>query len=305
MTQAVLKVIRPLVRFGSALAPGAAGRAAFRLFCTPLGHAPVRDDNPAIRQARALFAEGRTAHIPYEHGFVRVTRFEPARPALGAVLVLHGWTGQGLHMAGFVRPLLAEGFRVAVMDLPAHGGSSGRRLTFPRAIAAIHAAMRDEIGPGGAPLAGMIGHSFGGAIALVAAAAGVAGLPPVPVRRLVTIAAPMGMAHYGRHFAETIGLTRRGHAAFEAAVQALTGRPMASFSGVDALRLTQIPTLVMHAPDDKEIPFAEAEALAAAGPRVVLRAMPGLGHRRILGAEAVHSAAAAFLARGAVGLAAG
>ncbi len=293
MPHAALKVIRPVIRLSSVVSPKTTGRLAFRLFCTPIGHAPVKDASPAIRSAKALFAAGATRMITHGCGFVHTVWFEPEGLSRGTVLLVHGWTGQSLFMAGFIEPLLAKGFRVIAMDLPAHGGSSGRQLNFPLAVEAITSVVRDQL-----PLAGMIGHSFGGAVAAVAIAGGVEAFAPIPVHRLVTIAAPKAMQGYGRAFSTALGLTTRGHAAFEDQILAIAGRPMASFSSVDYLRRTQVPTLVMHAPDDKEIPFSDAESLASAGAHVELLPMPGFGHRRILQSKKVHQEAAEFVSRG-------
>jgi pimeloyl-ACP methyl ester carboxylesterase len=164
-------------------------------------------------------------------------------------------------------------------------------LTFPIAIEAVSAVVRDHL-----PLAGIVAHSFGGAVAMAAIAGGVATLQPIPARRLVTIAAPMGMRHYGKMFTQNLGLSQRGHSAFEDEVLAITGRPMASFAGRDYLAASRVRTLLIHAPDDKEIPFAEAEEMARAGDHVTLQAAPGLGHRRILAARHIQAAAAAFIA---------
>ncbi len=294
MAHAALKVIRPVIALSSTLSPKITGRLAFRLFCTPMGHAPINDANPVMRAAKALFARAETRVIPHGCGFVRTMWFEPPAPsqARGTVLLLHGWTGQALFMSGFVEPLLARGFRVVAMDLPAHGGSSGRQLTFPLAIEAISSVVRDHL-----PLAGIVAHSFGGAIAAAAIAGGVEAYAPIPVRRLVTIAAPKAMQGYGREFSRQLGLTKRGLAAFEGEVMAITGRPMESFAGAEYLRRTLVPTLVMHAPDDKEIPFTDAEELASAGAHVALLPMPGLGHRRILMSAKVQEHAAEFISR--------
>lgn len=293
MAHAALKVIRPMVRVSSALSPKITGRLAFRLFCTPVGHAPINDANPTMRDAKALFETAQIRTVTHGCGYVRTAWFTPEARSRGTVLLLHGWTGQSLFMAGFVEPLLAQGFGVVAMDMPAHGGSSGRRLTFPLAIEAVSAVVRDAL-----PLAGIVAHSFGGAVAMAAIAGGVEAFAPLPVHRLVTIAAPKAMQGYGRQFSHSIGLTKRGLAAFEDEVLAIAGRPMESFSGTQYLSRTLVPTLLMHAPDDKEIPFADAEELASAGRHVELRAMPGLGHRRILMDRQVQQAAAEFIARG-------
>lgn len=290
MPHAAVKVIRPLVRVSSHLSPRITGKLAFRLFCTPVGHAPIRADSPRIREAQALFGQGKTTSATYGCGHVRVARFEPDEGAKGTVVLLHGWGGQGLFMAGFVPPLLARGYRVLAMDLPGHGGSSGRRLTFPLAIEALSAVTRGE-----KPLAGIVGHSFGGAVAVAAAAGGVPAFAALPVRKIVTVAAPNAMQPYGKAFADMIGLTARGHAAFEGEVRHLTGRPMESFASAEYLAGLRVPTLLIHAPDDREIPYAEAETMLAAGPHVTLRPAPGLGHRRILFDPAVQEATAEFI----------
>jgi pimeloyl-ACP methyl ester carboxylesterase len=215
----------------------------------------------------------------------------PEGTVRGTVLMLHGWTGEAIVMAGFIEALLERGFRVIAPDLPAHGGSSGRQLTFPLAMQALNALLRGE-----PPLAGIIAHSFGGSIGMAAMASGIAAFPPVSARRFVSIAAPSTMQVYGRQFADMLGLTQRGHRAFEDQVQAIAGRPMASFSGRDFLVQSRVPSLIIHAPDDKEIPFSDAEELASAGEQVTLMAAKGHGHRRILLAKDVHIAAADFIA---------
>jgi pimeloyl-ACP methyl ester carboxylesterase len=45
--------------------------------------------------------------------------------------------------------------------------------------------------------------------------------------------------------------------------------------------------LVIHAPDDREVPFASGEAMGKAGPHVAMLPTPGLGHRRIIADEKV------------------
>jgi pimeloyl-ACP methyl ester carboxylesterase len=293
MAYPALKVIRPVLRLSSTISPRLTGRLAFRLFCTPIGHAPVDPKKPMIQQAQALFRRAVSRTVPFCRGYVRAYTFEPETAARGTVLLLHGWTGQALFMAGFVQPLLTQGFRVVAMDLPAHGGSGGKLLNIPLAVEAVTAVTRDHL-----PLAGIVCHSFGGAVAMAAIAGGVEGFPALACDRLVTLAAPDAMKPYGEAFSAAIGLTRKGHHAFEARVHEVAGRPMDSFTGRTYLAQTQIPALVIHAPDDREIPFADAEALAAASPQARLLAMPGLGHRRILMDKQVQQAAARFIATG-------
>lgn len=290
MTQAALKVIRPFVKASSFLSPKLTGRLAFRLFCTPIGRAKPKSHSPAFRRAQALFAQAETRRVSYGCGYIRTFVFDPAGTARGTVLVLHGWTGEAMVMTGFIEGLLERGFRVIAPDLPAHGGSSGRQLTFPLAMQALNALLRAE-----PPLAGIIAHSFGGSIGMAAMAGAIAAFPPVSVRRFVSVSAPSTMQVYGKQFSAMLGLTRRGHQSFEDQVQRIAGRPMASFSGREFLAQSRVPSLIIHAPDDKEIPFSDAEDLASAGAQVKLMAANGHGHRRILLATEIQAAAADFI----------
>ncbi len=65
-------------------------------------------------------------------------------------------------------------------------------------------------------------------------------------------------------------------------VALIAGRPLADFIGAEQLARLALPTLVVHAPDDKEVAFTEALAFEKAGSHVALLRLPGLGHRRIL-----------------------
>jgi pimeloyl-ACP methyl ester carboxylesterase len=245
-----------------------------------------------------LFEKAEMRQVTYGCGYIRAFTFMPAEHYRGTVLVLHGWTGEALVMSGFIEALLARGFRVIAPDLPAHGGSSGRQLTYPLAMQALSALLRGE-----PELAGIIGHSFGGAIGMAAMAGAIAAFPAIATERFVSISAPSTMEVYGRHFAQTLGLTKRGHQAFENQVQRIAGRSMESFSGRAFLAEARVPSLIIHAPDDKEIPFSDAEELASAGPQVSLLATRGHGHRRVLVAREVHAAAVEFIATGALPLA--
>lgn len=294
MAQAALQVIRPVVGFTSRLAPRTLGRAAFHLFCTPLGHARIDERNPALARAKAIFAQAELSHVTHGSGSVRVARFVPAGASRGRVLLLHGWASQALFMAGFAQKLVAQGFEVLAPDFPAHGGSSGRKLNFPLAVEALAAIARGER----EAFAGVVGHSLGGAIALCAMAGGVPLFPKLGANRLVTIASPAAMQPYGRLFTRTLGLGARAHEAFEGEILSVAGRPISSFDGAAYLKEARQPTLIIHAPDDKEIPMAEAERMAGAGPHVTLHAAPGLGHRRILFDEDVQAKAADFIAAG-------
>lgn len=299
MAQLGLQVIRHLVRAGSVIAPRLTGNLMFERFCTPPRAPKLSEgERKATDQARDRLRDARIADVAYEGrgfpgGTIRSYMFaSESTPSRGKVLLLHGWTGRAIFMTAFVAPLTQAGFDVVACDLPGHGEASGERLHIPLAIAALQ-ALHTETGP----WHGIIGHSFGGAIAPALIGGLVEGQPPVPVDRLVLIAAPHSMPQIFRGFGAAVGLTARSQRWFDTNVKRLAGRELASFESVDVLRRTRTTTLVLHAPNDKEVPFASAEALGTAGDHVTVKALPGLGHRRILYAPATLSAAVEFISR--------
>lgn len=291
MTRSALDVIRPMVRLGSAVAPALTARAAFELFCRTRQPGGVDEKQRAmIERAERRMSEADAIETPFAGGAVTTYSFAPHGEEKGAVMLVHGWTGRAAFMSAFVEPLRQAGYRALAIDLPGHGRSSGRVLHMPRAIAALHAVL-DRTGP----WHGVIGHSFGGAVATTLAAGGVEGFPQVKLARLALIAAPESMPALFRQFGGFVGLGPRAQARYEGRVRTLSGRELESFRGAAHLREAGTPTLVLHAPDDREVPFSEAEALASAGPFVRLQPMPGLGHRRILYAPPAVAAAVAHV----------
>jgi hypothetical protein len=117
----------------------------------------------------------------------------------------------------------------------------------PLAIAALQALRaRTE------PWYGIIGHSFGGAIAPALIGGLVEGQPAIEISRLVLIAAPHSMPRIFHGFGEPVGLTARS-----AAKDANTNAGVARGNG-------------------REVSLASAEAQAAAGDHVTLKVLPVL-----------------------------
>lgn len=293
MAYAALRVIRPLVKIGSRIAPRLAGDLAFRAFCTPPRVKAIDDaQQRLIGRAEARMERAERRRLLVEDGEVQAYRFPTrAETSRGAVMLIHGWTGRASFMSAFLDPLDAAGFDVITIDLPGHGLSSGRMLHVPLGVAALQAA-HEAFGPWHA----IIAHSFGGALATALVSGAVPRFPAVAVEKLVLIATPSSMPDLFAWFGETIGLSERGRRFLNANVLRVAGRELKEFEGEAMLRQAGVPTLVLHAPDDKEVAFANAERLAQAGPHVSLCSMKGLGHRRILYAPQTVTAAAAFVA---------
>jgi pimeloyl-ACP methyl ester carboxylesterase len=241
--------------------PGLTGALAFRMwFRTRRQPESVADLSLASSAERLTLAvDGRPLAV-YRWG-------------AGPVIVfVHGWSGRATQAGAFVAPLNAAGYCVLAFDAPAHGRTPGRRtniLEFAAALGAIAAAF--------GPLHGAITHSFGGMALAYALRHGLS------VGRAVCIGAPARLEFLVERFARLLALP-------EPVLQDLRRRLERRFAddvwevmSTDRnARTLDVPALIVHDRDDREVPWTQGALIAEAWPGAQWFATRGLGHRRIL-----------------------
>jgi pimeloyl-ACP methyl ester carboxylesterase len=266
----VLLALRGFFAVLSLVAPRTAGRLALKLFCTPRTH----------------HRPGWETHVADAGARVRVGPHLSAR-TFGSgpiVLLVHGWEGRGTQLGRFVEPLMQAGFRVIALDLPAHGESAGTRTDLIECTEALRKAGRDL-----GPLAGVVTHSFGGAITTLALERGLA------AQSVVLIASPSSIHDVLRRFEGLIGLGAAAARAFRTAIERQTRVKLEDVEIFERVAGLQVPALIVHDRGDREVPFHDAERLAARWPNATLLATDHLGHRRILKDEHVIRQSVAFI----------
>ncbi|MFD0275810.1 alpha/beta hydrolase [Kitasatospora sp. NPDC127111] len=276
-------LIRTTLNTTALVAPGLAGRAAFRLFRHPLRRGPVRTREREIHQ-RAV-----TEELSHHGERVVVYRWgDGTRP----VLLLHGWQSRASRFADFVPRLRALGLSPVAYDAPGHGDSGGRTATVldHRDIAV---RLQERYGD----FEALVAHSLGVNAAFLALRGG------LRARRLVAVAGVSEVTFMPAAFCARTGL----NAVVERRLRWLMDHAM--FPGVgdvgtyfDAARGPEelgLPILVAHDEDDDVVPLGHAHRLKAAyGDRLDLLVTRGLGHRRILTEPTVIDNAIGFLTAG-------
>lgn len=293
MASYLAKLTGQAINLAALVVPKTAGRAAFRLFSTTRRAKPVNvKEKRLYAMSQAQMRQARKTLLPANGGQVATHHFPPIGPASGRrYLVVHGWGSRIDYMQSLVTALRQTGADVVGLDLPGHGSSTGRRLTVPMAIEAIDAAWRQY-----GAFDAVIGHSFGGFVAAMAAAGPEDWIRRRTPQKLVLIAAPVAAKHVFDGFAGMMGFSRRAHRALEDEVRVVAGRPV-EFFAADAMLagLPSLPVLVLHAEDDKEVAASAARRFAGAGPQVRLEWMNGFGHRRIVSSPSAIDAIKTFL----------
>lgn len=258
--------------------PGAVGRFAFDLFCTPrTAPAHQRRAPHAIASATALTVRfGAEELRAWEWGTGEKT-----------VMLVHGWESEPTSLAAFILPLVERGYRVIALDGPAHGDSPGKRLNLVDYLSALRSTIAQH-----GPVHAVIAHSFGGGAVLFGL--GEPGGLGQTVERVVTIGAPARLQDVLQRFGQSLGLTGGVLNAMYEAMRRRFGRSVADFDPA-RVQKTQIPLLIVHDRADVIVPFSDAEDIT----RIISHAQPlfteGLGHRSILKNHEVIAQVLAFI----------
>lgn len=219
----------------------------------------------------AFLASGLRSSIV--HRGLRLAAWSWTGPRVPRVLLVHGWDSQASHLGLIGGALAAAGYGVTAFDAPAHGQSEGETssvVEIGRAILTVAEAA--------GPFDAVVAHSVGSPSALYAFANG------LTARASIHIAGPASLERVLAGRARAAGLPADQLAAFRRLVEADIAARIEDMELGNLAHGFRHPALLLHAPEDAEIPFAESEALQRAWPGARLVPLPSLGHRRIIGA---------------------
>jgi hypothetical protein len=264
-----IRLVRLAMGASQRLWPALAVRAAYRVFGTPLP--------PKWLQRRFAPPPGwRVEPWDFEEATLTVYRPRPGlAPHAPLALLVHGWGGHAGQMATLAESLESQGLQPVIVEMPAHGRSSGLVSNLPQFARAIeYVAFRLQAE--GHTLRLLAAHSLGANAAALAAARGVA------AQRLVLLAPPASPRAFTHYFARVFGLSERTRSAMQQRIEAREGVLMRQLEPDAVGPRIRVPTLVVHDRGDSVNGFADGQAFAheIRGARLV--ATEGLGHRRIL-----------------------
>jgi pimeloyl-ACP methyl ester carboxylesterase len=260
-----LAVLKLAMRILSKLYPPLAAKIGLMLFLTPPRHGATKNKREKELRSRAATSSVETPTTPVS---VYVWGKGPA------VLLAHSWGGRGTQLGAFVDVLVPLGYKVVAFDGPAHGSSPGQRTDMIEFSAAINAVEKQH-----GPLYAVIGHSFGAATSLLCIRSF-----KLRAKKLVLI----GCIAHGQWaietFGEVLGLDRAVVERMQSILEERHSHSLKwkALAMPEMARDSDIPLMIVHDVDDKEVPYDHAMAIHAMVPSARLIATRGNGHRRIV-----------------------
>ena len=198
------------------------------------------------------------------------------------VFLVHGWAGKAAQYFNFIANLNKADFEVIGFDAPAHGRSSGELASGP-AFARAAREVSNTVGP----LDFAIAHSLG------AAALSIAMFRGMSVRKAVLLAPVAFIMPLLNDFMTSRGMHRDDREQLTAMFRCKYRNEVISVP--DMARNFRTEALILHDPDDQELPYEQAETIAHAWPNAQLVATPNVGHWRILRSKEIIERSVAFL----------
>lgn len=200
------------------------------------------------------------------------------------VLLVHGWNGRATQLGAFVTPLVGRGYRVVAFDALGHGMSEGTHSSLPELATCIGRIVDSLEG-----VYAVVAHSLGGAATTLALGDG------LRAERAVFISPPADPHELLKVFSAAVGINDEVQARVKKRVEEKLGVPMEEMVAHSIAPRMQIPLLVIHDRDDKEVPVSAGRRLATAWPKAELVVTEGLGHQRILRDARVRELAVTFV----------
>jgi pimeloyl-ACP methyl ester carboxylesterase len=200
------------------------------------------------------------------------------------VLLVHGWCGNAGQVGPLADALVAAGFTVVAMDLPAHGDSEGEQASVVHFARVIEAADRRY-----GPFVAVAAHSLGAGATAIALSQGVVCEGLVLINPIVTYTTIWRLSE------ELFGASKEQIQAVARAAGDWLGIPLDETELATLAPGLSGRLLVIHDEQDRGTPVSESEALVAVWPGAELVKMQGLGHTRILSDEGTVRRTVAFV----------
>lgn len=246
----------------------------------------------STKTPKSLGLDGEAFALPTDRGAIRGWFLRAGREPRVTVVLAHGWQSHAGDMLAWAAPIVRAGYHVIVYDTLGHGESDPSEYTsirhFLEDLRAVIAFVQRF--PDTHPGIVLMGHSMGGAAALLAA------IDTPGVRAVIAAAAPTDPLEITREWIDARGLP--------GPLLVALMRPFwvpivkASYPDLQPIRkITSIavPILLIHGTADRQVPVHHAHRLAEANPKARIEVLEGADHISLPRHERYGEVIASFL----------
>lgn len=252
----------------SRISPTLAAKFAARLFCTPFRFTMPereREMDKHSKQERLIVPEIGKEITVYHYG-----------KSSRKVLLVHGWSGRGTQLSAIAGRLIEEGYSTISFDAPAHGKAPGKKTEMLEFIASCQFLSRKY-----GPFEFGIGHSLGAMALMQSVAKG------ARFEKLILIGSGNLVWDIMQDFTKKLGLSPVIGILMKRYFDEISGMDTQDLSAEKVAGKINIPVLVIHDTEDRDVPVTAAYAIHKNLPKGSLHITTGLGHRKILGDKGV------------------
>ncbi|MCH8555024.1 MAG: alpha/beta hydrolase [Schleiferiaceae bacterium] len=249
-----------------AFSPSLASNFLTKLFFTPVKYTTPERETPFKYQC-ALHRETINGK--------RITVYHKGQSGPN-ILFTHGWSGRGTQFYRIAEALVKKGYRITLFTAPAHGSSDDKTTDLLEFVQAIE-FVNQKFGPF---LVG-VGHSLGGVATVNAFSNGAS------FKGIVTIGTPATVQSVIDDFCDLTGANGKTKAMMIKRLEKKYQRHLEVHAPFEIMKTRDVPGLIIHDEDDRDSPIASAHLLKSVWPSATTFITKGLGHRKILGDDAV------------------
>lgn len=241
---------------------------ALKLFETPIKYKmPKREQKmfEVSHKSKLILPESGKEIVVYEN------KFGPKK-----VLLVHGWNGRGTQLVSIAKAFKELNYTIVSFDAPGHGKSTKTNANMKHFIEAVFELDKKYNG-----FDVMIGHSLGGMSVINSLGRG------LQTDKAVIIGSGNTTKAITEDFLGTIGMKQKLTPILINLFERKYNDKMTNYDVANQALKVNIPILIIHDKNDKDVPFTAAEAISANLQNNELLITTGLGHRKILGDEKV------------------
>ncbi len=188
--------------------------------------------------------------IGWDEGLFALYRWNGTGPT---VLLLHGWESNSFRWKYLIEPLVKLDYNIIAIDAPAHGSTDGKEFTavkYAKLIEQTILLYKPEI---------IVAHSVGALATMYQQHRN----RHTCVQKFVFLGSPNKLEDIMRGYQRVVSFNNRVYEALDALLKKTFGFAIKDFNASYFAQAIQVPSLLIHNPNDVIIPYTAMQEIAS------------------------------------------